>query len=123
MRYAIVISLDYVTSPQEPVKRAYQDIQKALEAEGFKRDGRLFVIDCSSSEAQMRARRGIESVEASRYKNREESIYPYIKEFFGFELRHATNLLLPPSGDISVIELSDLEGIEGVEVIELKDDD
>jgi len=123
MRYGIVISLDYISSPEEPVKHAYLNIQNALEAEGFKRDGRLFIIDCSASEGQLRARRAIESVEAQRYKKREESIYPYIKEFFGFELCHTTNLLLPPSGDISVTELSNLEGIEGVEVIELTDND
>jgi len=123
MRYGIVINLDYVTYSHEPVKRAYLEIQKALEAEGFLRDGRLFIIDSTASEAQLRARRAIDAVEAQRYSDRKESIYPYIKEFFGIELHHATNLLLPPSGDISVTELSDLEGIEGVDVIELKGDD
>jgi len=120
MRYGIVINLDYVTYPHEPVKRAYLEIQEALAEEGFIRDGRIFIIDCSSAEAQRRARRAVDLVEV-RHVAKGESVYPYIKEFFGFELRHATNLLLPPSDDIRVIELSDLEGVEGVEKIELRD--
>lgn len=119
MRYGIVINLDYITYPHEPVKRAYLEIQEALAEEGFIRDGRLFTIDCSAAEAQQRARRAVDSVEM-RHAARGESIYPYLKEFFGFELRHATNLLLPSSDDIRVIELADLAGVEGVETIELR---
>jgi hypothetical protein len=119
MRYGIIINLDYVTYPHEPVKHAYLEIQDALAAEGFMRDGRLFTIDRSAGEAQELARRAVENVE-TRHNFDGESIYPYIKEFFGFELRHATNLLLPPTDEISVVELSNLEGIEGVEVIEMK---
>ncbi|HEY0720687.1 MAG TPA: hypothetical protein VGE50_05490 [Gammaproteobacteria bacterium] len=118
MRYGIIINLDYTSFPHEPVKRAYQEIQEALAAEGFLRDGRIFTLDTSATEAQRRARRAIDSVEA-RHAERGESLYPYIKEFFGFEMRHATNLLLPPSDEISVTELSDLAGIAGVETIEL----
>lgn len=118
MHYGIIINLDYVTYPHDQVKRAYHEIQEALAAEGFVRDGRLFTLAASAAEAQRRARRAIDSVEA-RHAERGESLYPYIKEFFGFELRHATNLLLPPSDEIRVIELADLAGIEGVEVIEL----
>lgn len=119
MRYGIVINLDYVTYPHEQVKRTYLEIQEALATEGFIRDGRLFITDTSAVEAQKRARRAVDCVEM-QHAARGESIYPYIKEFFGFELRHATNLLLPPSDEIRVIELSDLEGIEGVESIELR---
>jgi hypothetical protein len=121
MRYGVVINLDYETYPHEAVKRAYLEIQEELAAEGFLRDGRLFTTDSSATEAQGLARRAVETVEA-RHNREGDSIYPYIKEFFGFELRHATNLLLPPTDEISVSELVDLEGIEGVEVIELKGD-
>jgi len=124
MRYGIIINLDYVVYPHEPVKNAYIEIQDALAAEGFLRDGRLFTIDCSADEAQEKARRAVESVE-QKHNRDGESIYPYIKEFFGFELQHATNLLLPPTDEISVIELSSLEGIEGIagiNMIELKGD-
>lgn len=119
MRYGIVINLDYESYPHEPVKCAYQEIQEALVAEGFWRDGRLFTLDASAAEAQQLARRAMEAVEA-RHTARGASIYPYIKEFFGFELRHTTNLLLPPADEISVSELADLDGVEGVEVIELR---
>jgi len=119
MRYAIVINLDYVTFLHEPVKDTYEELQEALLAEGFVRDGRLFIIDCPAEEAQRRARHAIDSVEAS-HAAKGHTIYPYIKEFFGFEVRHATNLLIPPGSDISVVELADLEGIEGVESIELR---
>lgn len=122
MRYGIVINLDYVTYLHDPVKCAYREIQDALAEEGFLRDGRLFTIDCAPAEAQQRARHAIDAVEA-HHAAQGESIYPYIKEFFGFELRHTTNLLLPPSDDIRVIELSDLEGIEGVENIVLRGDE
>lgn len=119
MRYGIIINLDYIAYPHEPVKRAYLEIQEALAEEGFIRDGRLFTIDCPAAEAQRRACRAVDTVEA-RHAERGESVYPYIKEFFGFELCHAANLLLPPSDDIRVIELADLAGVEGVEVIELR---
>lgn len=119
MRYGIIINLDYVTYLHDPVKCVYQEIQQALAEEGFLRDGRLFIIDCSAAEAQKRARRAVDTVEA-HHAEHGESIYPYIKEFFGFHLHHATNLLLPPSDDIHVVELSDLEGVEGVETIVLR---
>ncbi len=118
MRYGIIINLDYVTYPHEPVKRAYQEIEAALAGEGFLRDGRIFTIDSSAAEAQRRARRAIDRVE-TLHAAHGESLYPYIKEFFGFEMRQSTNLLLPPSDEISVVELSDLSGIAGVEMIEL----
>ncbi len=44
-----------------------------------------------------------------------ESIYIYIKEFFGFEVQHADNLLLPPNDEIEVREL---EGVEGIHLID-----
>lgn len=119
MRYGIVINFDYENHTHEPVKRAYLEIQEALIAEGFWRDGRLFTLDAAAAEAQRRARHALEGVE-SRYNARGETLYPYIKEFFGFELRHATNLLLPPADEIGVRELADLEGVSGVEVIELR---
>jgi hypothetical protein len=122
MRYGIIINLDYVTYLHDPVKCVYQEIQQALAEEGFLRDGRLFIIDCSAEEAQKRARRAVDTVE-SRHTGNGESIYPYIKEFFGFHLSHTANLLLPPSDEIRVIELSDLEGVEGVETIVLRGDE
>jgi hypothetical protein len=117
MRYVVVINLDYENNPHEGMKRLYLQLKEALEARGFIIDGRRFVIDLEPEEAKGLAREVVEELER-QYSAEGESIYPYIKEFFGFELTDATNLLLPSTDEIHVEELSENDALLIADLLE-----
>ncbi|MEN8169549.1 MAG: hypothetical protein ABFS08_04930 [Pseudomonadota bacterium] len=110
MRYVVIINMDYQNYEHDKLKMLFADISAAMQEKGFVVDGRRFTIDTDPDNAQHLARFVIDDVE-QQYNTRGESIYVYIKEFFGFEVESAVNLLLPPNEDIEVSELEDVEGI------------
>ncbi len=110
MRYVVIINLDYENYEHGKVKALFSDISKGMLDQGFVVDGRRFTVDAEPEEAQHLARLVIDDLE-HEYNAKGESIYVYIKEFFGFQVEHADNLLLPPDDEIEVSELEDLEGI------------
>lgn len=116
MRYDIIINMDYENYTHDKVKALYHAIEAEMLAQGFVIDGRRFTIDLPAEEAQALARHVLDTVEQSRQESSGESAFPFIKEFFGFEPSHATNLLLPPTEEIAVQELLEIEGIEVVDL-------
>lgn len=115
MRYGIVINLDYENHPYKTVKGIYQAIEERLVAAGFRKDGRLFTIEADAAHSCDLARSTIEKL-ADTLALSGSDLYLYVREFYGFELSKATNLLLPSSDDIGVLEL---ENVEDVEIIQL----
>lgn len=107
MRYVVIINLDYEGYEHGMIKHLFGEISSAMLERGFVQDGRRFTIDAEPAEARRLAREVIDVLER-RHNTQGESIYGYIKEFFGFEIEHAENLLLPPEDDI---EVSELEGV------------
>jgi type II secretory pathway component GspD/PulD (secretin) len=118
MRYVVIINLDYQSHEHDKLKALFGAISKAMREQGFVIDGRRFTIDTDPQQAQQQARLVIEQVE-QQYHARGESIYVYIKEFFGFEMDSAVNLLLPPHDDIEVSELEEIDGINLVNFMHL----
>jgi len=110
MRYVVIINLDYENYEHGRLKALFEQISAALQERDFVRDGRRFTIDASPEEAQQLARGVVDELE-QRYNAVGESIYSYIKEFFGFEVESAVNLLLPPGDDIEVSELEEMDGV------------
>lgn len=110
MRYVVIINLDYENFEHGRLKALFADISSALQERGFVRDGRRFSIDVDPLEAQRLARLAVDELE-QQYNARGESIYASLKEFFGFEVENAVNLLLPPGENIEVSELEDVEGL------------
>lgn len=111
MRYDIIINLDYGSGSDEEMRELFYEIQQAMQEGGFVMDGRRFTIDLPPHEAQVAARGVIDLIE-QRHLEQGKSIIPSIREFFGFEPSNATNLLLPPTEEIHVQELAEIEGLE-----------
>lgn len=111
MRYDIIINLDYAGHPAEPLQNLFRQLQRAMQQAGFVMDGRRFSIDLPPEEAQELARKVLDRLERA-YQREGDSLYPYIRECYGFEPEHLANLLLPPLDEIDVQELSDIEGVE-----------
>ena len=115
MRYDIIINLDYENCNDELLHELIVAVQETMQESGFVPDGRRFTIDLPPPEAQQLARDVINVIE-QRYQARSMSILPCIREFFGFEPSHVTNLLLPPTEEILVQELVEIEGIDVVDL-------
>lgn len=110
MRYVVIINLDYENYEHGKLKALFAEFKAAMQEAGFVADGRRFITDAEPEQAQHLARMVIEALE-EQYHARGESIYRYIKEYFGFQIEHADNLLLPPDDEIVVSELEAIEGI------------
>ncbi len=110
MRYVVIINLDYENYEHGKLKGLFGEISAGMQDKGYLVDGRRFSIDVEPEEAQHLARVVIDELE-QQYNAKGESIYIYIKEFFGIQVEHADNLLLPPDDEIEVSELEELEGI------------
>lgn len=111
MRYGIAINFDYENHPYETVRRIFAEVQDAMLSHGFRQDGRVFTIELPAREACELARQVVEEVEAA---NATET-YSYIKEFYGFDFSEPVNLLLPPTDDIRVEELGDMDDLEVIQ--------
>lgn len=119
MRYDIIINLDYENFEHGVLRLLFDQLHDAMLEQGFVMDGRRFTIDEPAEVAQQRARDVIASLE-EQYQAQGQSIHPWIKEFFGFEPENAANLLLPPTEEIHVQELADIEGLEVVNLFDYK---
>lgn len=115
MRYDIIINLDYENNDHDELRSLFDQLYEAMLEQGFVMDGRRFTIDQPPEIAQQLARGVIAALE-DHYQAQGKSIIPWIKEFFGFEPENAANLLLPPTEEIHVQELADIEGLEVVDL-------
>ena len=110
MRYVVIINLDYESYEHAKLKALFSEISSGMQDKGFVVDGRRFTIDVEPEEAQQFARLVVDELE-QQHNSKGESIYTYIKEFYGFQVEHADNLLLPPDDEIEVSELEELDGV------------
>lgn len=111
MRYGIVINLDYENHPYETVMTLFRQIRAGMQASGFRMDGRMFTTVLPPKKACDLARRVIDDLDGNRPSGT-DPIHQYIKEFFGVELSGATNLMLPSTDQISVVDLGEVEVID-----------
>lgn len=100
MSYAIVINLDYESNPEELCQGIWDRIKQAMLQGGFRMDNRVFMINRDEKVATKLARNIIEKLdEASN-----SEVVRYIKCFYGYDMAHTSNLLVPSSDEIEVDE-------------------
>ncbi len=110
MRYAIAINMDYENQPYQTVRHVFDELKTAMVQAGFRQDGRVFTVELSASEACELARQVVAQVESHHVGA--NPTYRYIREFYGFDYSTVENLLLPPSEEISVEEIGEIENVE-----------
>ena len=101
MRYAIVINLDYDSHPYDNCKLLWDEIKDKMIQAGFRGEGRIFTVNLPEREACDLARSIIEAMEEHQDFHAKR-VFRYIKDFYGFDTAHTTNLLVPPTDDIKV---------------------
>lgn len=112
MRFGIVVNLDYASYPHALLSTLFRRIRTAMEANGFRLDGRIFTIRLPASEAAALARSTLE--ELDKGLEIDGSIYDYLKEFYGFDIGSVKNLLLPEMQALEVEELDPMVIIEEI---------
>jgi hypothetical protein len=101
MSYAIVINLDYENNPEEVCQEIWDVIKQRMLGAGFRLDNRVFMIHREQKEACDLARAVIEGME-SHLDFDKKHVFRYLKDFYGYDMEHTTNLLVPSSDDIEV---------------------
>jgi len=99
MRYAVEVHLDYVTHPPEEVHQVWEQIRHAMTEAGFREEGRRFVSNMAPPRAASVAYAVMEGLDSS---HGDESIFRYVKEFYGYPADCASNLMVPPLDRIEV---------------------
>jgi len=102
MRYGIMINLDYESYSYEECREIWQQIRTAMVEAGFRIEGRLFTTAESPDAACHLAKAVLDRVNDQDFPDRD--IYDCLKEFYGYDHSNTTNLLLPPSEGLEVIE-------------------
>ena len=115
MRFGIVINMDYAHHPRGLLLDLFQRIRSAMETNGFRLDGRVFSITLPGNEASALARNVLEEIDSELILN--ESIYGYIKEFYGFDIGTVKNLLLPEEMSLTVEEYDTALVIEEIQLV------
>lgn len=103
MTYAVVINMDYENNPPQACGELWEQIKQRMLAAGFIRDGRTFTTSLSEKEAARLARRVIADLE-EELEHRDQEIFRYLRDFYGYDLVYTTNLMLPPTEEIKVEE-------------------
>ena len=101
MSYAVVINLDYENNPEDICQEIWDSIKARMFEAGFRLDNRVFIINRGQEEACELARRVVEGMEGHLEFHRKH-VYRYLKDFYGYDMAHTVNLLVPSSGDIEV---------------------
>lgn len=101
MGYAIVINLDYENNPSDECQEIWDVIKLSMLEAGFRLDSRIFVINRTHDEAISLARSVIEDLEG-HLDFEKKRVFRYIKTFYGYDMTHTTNLLVPDSNKIEV---------------------
>ncbi len=102
MTYKVIINLDYEQHSREKCRQMWTEIEQGMVRAGFRRDGRAFSINRPAHEATELARWAMEQI--NRTLDSEDSVYQYLRDFYGYNMACTTNLLLPAS-DTMEIEL------------------
>jgi len=103
--YAIVINLDHDAHPREVIQTLWREISEHMLSAGFHADGRSFVINLPPAEACALARRTIDAIEDHLEYHRKH-LHKYMKDFYGYPVEAKTNLLMPPTENIQVEDIS-----------------
>ena len=101
MAYAIVINLDYENNSEEACQEIWDVIKLGMLEAGFRLDSRVFVINRENKEAADLARSVIEGMEAHLDFDKRH-VFRYLKDFYGYDMVHTRNLMVPGADDIEV---------------------
>ena len=101
MSCAIVINLDYESNSEKECQEIWEGIKKKMLEAGFRLDNRVFIINREQKATCELARSVIESMEEHLDFN-EKHIFRFLKDFYGYDLEHTMNLLIPSNDDILV---------------------
>lgn len=103
MRYAVVINLDYDSNAATDCHRVWDLIRRQMQDAGFRLEGRVFTTELSSDEACDAARTVMNRLDEHPDLS-PNGVFLFLKEFYGYDHGHSVNLLLPPTGNIELIE-------------------
>ena len=101
MSCAIVINLDYENNGEKVCQEIWDGIKDKMIEAGFRLDNRVFIINRPQSECCELARSVIEGIE-SHLDFDKKHVYRYLKDFYGYDMEHTKNLLVPSNEDILV---------------------
>jgi len=101
MSYAIVINLDYENNLEGTCQEIWDGIKLHMLEAGFRLDNRVFIINREQKEATDLARSVIEGME-SHLEFHDKRVFRYLKDFYGYDMEHTCNLLVPSSDEIEV---------------------
>ena len=99
MSYAIVINLDYENNSEETCQEIWDVIKLQMLEAGFRLDNRVFTINREQKVACGLARSVIEGIE-SHLDFDKKRVFRYLKDFYGYDMDHTTNLFVPDGDDI-----------------------
>lgn len=99
MSYAIVVNLDYENNPEDACQEIWDIVKQRMLEAGFRLDNRVFIINREQEDACELARAVVEGMEEHLDFDKKH-VFRYLKDFYGYDLDHTTNLLVPSSGDI-----------------------
>jgi hypothetical protein len=103
MSYAIVINLDYENNQEDLCQEIWDEIKNRMLAAGFRLDNRVFMIKLEQKAACDLARSVIEGLE-SHLEFHKKHVFRYLKDFYGYDMEHTRNLLVPDTDEIEVSE-------------------
>lgn len=103
MSYAIVINLDYENNPEDLCQEIWEAIKVRMIDAGFRLDNRVFMSKLGQKEACNLAIGVIEGLEAHLEFHRKH-VFRYLKDFYGYDMEHTRNLLVPGTDEIEVKE-------------------
>ena len=101
MHYTIEFDLDYGNYPGPELQEVWSLVRTSLLSAGFRSDGRRFTIKRSPAQARAIARQAIEQVEKC-LAGRGQSLYRYVRDFYGYPTTCAENLLVASPDAIEV---------------------
>jgi len=101
MSYAIVINLDYENNSEDACQEIWDGIKLHMLEAGFRLDNRVFIINREQKEACELARSVVEGME-EHLEFHNKHVFRYLKDFYGYDMDHTSNLLVPSSDDIEV---------------------
>lgn len=101
MSFAIVINLDYENNSEEACQEIWDGIKLQMLKAGFRLDNRVFIINREQKEACDLARNVVEGME-EHLEFHNKHVFRYLKDFYGYDMEHTSNLLVPSSDDIEV---------------------
>lgn len=97
MRSAVIITFAPDYSDHKLFWSLNKMVIRSMVKAGFHREGRLFTIDSSVTEARALACSVIDSIDKNQTITNKQ-VVKHIREFYCFEMRNVSNLLIPGEG-------------------------